>query len=368
MGRVTSTLEPSGKFGKGAAGKSLCHHTKKERSMKAVRYDFADKPTLKLGDEPVPDLGRRDVLIRVHAASLNYRDQAVLDSNYGARVDAVVPTSDGAGEVVAVGADVTRTKVGDRVVVNCFEHWIGGPYLNEYQSSTLGFTHDGWLAEHIAIHENAIVHLPDYLSFVEGASLACAAVTAWTALNRVTPLQPGQTVLVQGTGGVSLFSLQIARMVGARVLAITSSDQKAEKLKELGAEAVVNYSSQPDWDREILSLTNGVGVDRVIEISGEKTIVKSAASTRIGGEIALVGFASGTGGGIPPINILSRSITIGATAIGPRLHFEALLAAMAAHQMKPVIDQVFPFAEYPAAYRRIASGQMVGKVVIEVAA
>ncbi|KGE80109.1 hypothetical protein LW14_25145 [Rhizobium sp. H41] len=330
-----------------------------------MRYNFADKPALVERDEPLPVLGKRDVLIRVHASSLNYRDQAVLDQNYGGRTEAVVPVSDGAGEVVAVGEDVTRTKVGDRVAASCFEHWIGGPYLHEYQSSSLGFTQDGWLAEHIALHENAIVHLPDYLSYVEGASLACAAVTAWTAVNRITPIQPGQTVLVQGTGGVSLFSLQIARMVGARVFAITSSDEKAEKLKELGAEAVVNYSSQPDWDVEILKLTDGVGVDRLIDIAGEKTIVKSAASTKIGGEIALVGFASGVGGGLPPIDILSRSLTIGGTSIGSRLNFEALLAAMSAHQMKPVIDQVFPFAEYRDAYRRLASGAMVGKVVID---
>lgn len=289
--------------------------------MKTIRYNFADKPALVERDEPLPVLGKRDVLIRVHASSLNYRDQAVLDQNYGGRTEAVVPVSDGAGEVVAVGEDVTRTKVGDRVAASCFEHWIGGPYLHEYQSSSLGFTQDGWLAEHIALHENAIVHLPDYLSYVEGASLACAAVTAWTAVNRITPIQPGQTVLVQGTGGVSLFSLQIARMVGARVFAITSSDEKAEKLKELGAEAVVNYSSQPDWDVEILKLTDGVGVDRLIDIAGEKTIVKSAASTKIGGEIALVGFASGVGGGLPPIDILSRSLTIGGTSIGSRLNF-----------------------------------------------
>lgn len=154
-------------------------------------------------------------------------------------------------------------------------------------------------------------------------------------------------------------------MVGARVFAITSSDEKAEKLKELGAEAVVNYSSQPDWDVEILKLTDGVGVDRLIDIAGEKTIVKSAASTKIGGEIALVGFASGVGGGIPPIDILSRSLTIGGTSIGSRLNFEALLAAMSAHQMKPVIDQVFPFAEYRDAYQRLASGAMVGKVIID---
>jgi NADPH:quinone reductase-like Zn-dependent oxidoreductase len=336
--------------------------------MNTVRYDFDNGAALVERDEPLPTLGKRDVLIRVHASSLNYRDQAVLDGIYGGRTDAVVPVSDGAGEVVAVGEDVTRTKVGDRVAASCFEHWIGGPYLHEYQSSSVGFTHDGWLAEHIALHENAIVHLPEYMSYVEGASLACAAVTAWTALNRASPLQPGQTVLVQGTGGVSLFSLQIAKMVGARVLAITSSDDKAEKLKGLGAEAVVNYSSQPDWDVEILKLTDGVGVDRVIEIAGEKTIVKFAASTKIGGEIALVGFASGLGGGIPPIDILSRSLIIGGTSIGSRLNFEALLAAMSAHQMKPIIDQVFPFAEYREAYRRLASGAMVGKVVIDMTA
>ena len=321
-----------------------------------------------LRDEQLPPLGRRDVLVRVHAASLNFRDQAVLHQAYGGRTLEVVPLSDGAGEVVAVGENVTRTKIGDRVAASCNHHWIGGPYLDEYQSSSIGFTVDGWLAEHILVPENAIVHLPDYLSYVEASSLACAAVTAWTALNRSSPLYPGQTVLVQGTGGVSLFALQIAKMVGGRVLAITSSDEKADKLKQLGADAVVNYSTQPNWDREILALTDGLGVDKVVEIAGEKTIVQSAASTKIGGEVSLVGFASGFGGGLPPIDILSRQITVGGTAIGPRLHFEALLAAMNAHKMRPVIDQVFPFADYEGAYRRLASGQMVGKVVIDLTA
>jgi NADPH:quinone reductase-like Zn-dependent oxidoreductase len=186
-------------------------------------------------------------------------------------------------------AGETRAMVGDRVSANCWEYWIGGPFQPEYHDSSLGFTTDGWLADSIVVHEAAIVHLPDYLSFTAAASLPCAAVTAWAALNQKTPLAPGQTVLVQCTGGVSLFASQIAKMVGARVLAIISSDEKAEKLKKLGAEAVINYSSQPDWEQDILALTNGIGVDKVVDIAGEKTIVKSAASTRIGGNVALVG-------------------------------------------------------------------------------
>jgi NADPH:quinone reductase-like Zn-dependent oxidoreductase len=337
----------------------------KERIMKAVRLSLADRPTLELRDEPLPTLGRRDVLVRVQAASLNYRDQAVLDGKYAAPTRAIVPLSDGAGEVVAVGEDVTRTRIGDRVVASCSQHWIGGPYLPEYQSSSVGFTSDGWLAEHILLHENAIVHLPDDLSYAEGASLACAGVTAWTALRRSSPLAPGQTVLVQGAGGVSLFALQFARMAGARVFAIAPSDEVAEKLAHFGAEAVVNYVRQPDWDREVLRLTDGVGVDRVIEVAGEKTIVKSVASTRIGGEVALVGFASGLGGGLPPSDILFRSVTVAGTSMGPRLNFSAMLSAMSTHRMKPVLDSVYPFARFRDAYARIASGSVVGKVVIE---
>lgn len=336
--------------------------------MKAVRRTAGDKPDLELHDESTPSPGDHDVLVRVHAASLNFRDQVILDGQYGGPTqENGVPLSDGAGEVVAVGKRVTRTQVGDRVSASCNPFWIGGPMLAEYHLNSFGISADGWLSEYILVHENAIVHLPDYLSYIESASLPCAAVTAWTGLNLSSPLQPGQTVLVQGTGGVALFSLQVARMFGARVLAITSTDEKAETLKALGAESVVNYRTFPDWDREILELTKGTGVDKVIDIAGEKTIVKSAASCRIGGEIAQVGFTSGVGGGLPPIDILARSLRVAGTAIGPRTNFEALLAAMAQHEMKPVIDRVYPFAEYRDAYQRLASGNHVGKVVIDVA-
>ncbi|MDO5622357.1 MAG: NAD(P)-dependent alcohol dehydrogenase [Paracoccus sp. (in: a-proteobacteria)] len=336
--------------------------------MKAIRWTTGDKPGLELHNEPTPTPGPHEVVVKVHAASLNFRDQAILDGAYGTPVKPNgVPLSDGAGEVVAVGRDVTRAKVGDRVSASCYQHWIGGPPRQEYQPDSLGITTDGWLAENILLHENALVHLPDYLSYVEAAALPCAAVTAWTGLNLSSPLQAGETVLVQGTGGVALFSLQIAKMFGAKVLAITSSDEKAERLRTLGAAAIVNYRTHPDWDTEILALTDGRGVDKTIDIAGEKTIVKSAAATRIGGDISLVGFTSGFGGGLPPIDILSRSLHVAGTAIGPRVNFEALLRAMALHEVHPVLDQVFPFADYQDAYHRLKSGEHVGKVVIDVA-
>ena len=335
--------------------------------MKAVRWTSGEQPGLELNDEAMLMPGPYDVVIRVHAASLNYRDQIILEGKYlGPLKTHGVPLSDGAGEVVAVGEGVTRTKVGDRVTASCHPHWIDGPPLPEHRLDSVGISKDGLLADHILLQENAIVHLPASMSFIEAACLPCAGVTAWTGLNRSSPLQPGQTVLVQGTGGVALFALQVARMFGARVLAITSSDEKVRKLEELGADAVVNYSTFPDWEREILALTNGRGVDKVIDIAGEKTIVKSAAATRVGGDIAVVGFTSGFGGGLPPIDILSRSLTLAGTAIGPRTHFESLVAAMAQHEIRPVIDSVFPFAEYREAYRRIESRKHIGKVVIKV--
>ena len=291
-----------------------------------------------------------------------------MDGQYGAQVkQRCVPLSDGAGEVGAVGSAVVRVRVGDRVTASCHPTWIGGGPLAEYQENSLGITSDGWLAEYILLDENAVVHLPTYLSYAEAASLPCAAVTAWTGLNVATPLQPGHTVLVQGTGGVALFSLQIARMFGARVLAITSSDEKAEKLRSWGAEAVINYRTFPDWDKKILDLTNGKGVDKVIDIAGEKTIVRSAASTRKGGVISVVGFTSGFGSGLPPIDVLSRTLTVTGTAIGPRVDFEALMAAITQHQIRPVIDGVFPFSAYRDAYRRLESGEHVGKIIVDVA-
>ncbi|OJJ71765.1 hypothetical protein ASPBRDRAFT_125577 [Aspergillus brasiliensis CBS 101740] len=337
--------------------------------MQAVRVVTTDtKPSAEIRDEPKPSPGEHQVLIKVHAASLNYRDAALLRGEYPWKTkEDVIPLSDGAGEVVAVGTGVTRVKPGDRIAVQCTTAWTGGPFILEYLSSGVGFAIDGMLTEYAVFHEDALVRLPDYISYVEAASLPCAAVTAWTALNKIEPLQPGHTVLIQGTGGVSLFALQFAKAFNARVLAITSSDEKAAKLKELGADAVVNYSTCPEWDREILALTGGKGVDKVLDIAGEKTVVKSAASTKIGGVVVVIGFASGFGGGLPPTDILLRSLTVTGSAIGSRLDFEAMLAAMERVEIRPVIDGVYPLAEFRKAYQRLESGQQVGKVVIEVA-
>jgi NADPH:quinone reductase-like Zn-dependent oxidoreductase len=336
--------------------------------MKAVRLVPAanGKATAELHDEPLPTPGPREVLIKVHAASLNYRDTALLRGEYPMKTKKdVVPLSDGAGQVVAVGSAVTRVRKGDRVAVCCSADWVGGPVIPEYMSSSVGFGIDGLLTEYGLFPDHALVHLPEYISYMEAASLPCAAVTAWTALNKIEPLQPGQTVLIQGTGGVSLFALQFAKLFGARVLAITSSDEKAAKLKELGVKVVVNYRTVPDWDREILAATNGMGVDKVLDIAGEKTIVKSAASAKVTGVVVVIGFASGFNGGLPPFDILARSITVTGSTVGSRLDFEAMLQAMGRHEVRPVIDRVYPFAEYREAYQRLESGQQVGKVVIQ---
>jgi NADPH:quinone reductase-like Zn-dependent oxidoreductase len=325
------------------------------------------KSSPELVEESLPSLSRHDVMIRIHAASLNYRDVALLKGEYPmATKEGVVPLSDGAGEVIAVGQDVTRVKTGDRVAVACTTDWIGGPFMDEYKQSSVGFKVDGLLSQQGIFPDSALVHIPDYMSYIEAASLPCAAVTAWTALNAIESLQPGQTILIQGTGGVSLFALQFAKIFNARVLAITSSDEKAAKLKELGADAVINYSTHPDWDREIMALTDGRGVDRVLDIAGEKTIVKSAASVKVTGVVVVIGFASGFGGGLPPIDILSRSITVTGSTVGPRVNFETMLKAMAQLEIKPIIDQVFSFADYSKAYERLESGKQVGKVVIKI--
>ncbi|MEN9926700.1 MAG: hypothetical protein RL268_2826 [Pseudomonadota bacterium] len=335
--------------------------------MKAVRLRVPGAlDGLVVGDEPIPSVGPRGVLVRLRASSLNFRDGLVVKGLYpGPLKQQGVPLSDGAGEVVAVGERVQRVKVGDRVAGSCWSHWIGGPFLNEYHSEAIGMTQDGTLAEYLLLDENAAVLLPDYLSFNEAAAMPCAAVSAWTAMTFGSPLTPGQTVLTQGTGGVSLFAVQLAKAFGARVIAITSSEEKAELLKSLGADHTINYSEVPRWEEAALELTVGQGVDKIVEIGGEKTIEQSVACTRIGGEIGLVGYVTGFGGGLPPLSIMARSLLLKGVSIGPRTSFEAVLAALAMHQVRPVIDSVFAFRDFCEAYNRLESGQHIGKIVIE---
>jgi NADPH:quinone reductase-like Zn-dependent oxidoreductase len=312
-------------------------------------------------DEPTP--GPREALVRVRANSLNFRELLVLRGTYPLAVKPdVIMGADGAGEVVALGPGVTRVRVGDRVAAAMFPRWIDGPIAWEY-APQLGGSLDGMMTEYVALGEDALVRLPDHLSFEEGATLPCAAVTAWNALNGARRLQAGETVLTLGSGGVSLFALQLARLSGARVIATTSSDGKAERLRELGAHAVVNYRTTPDWPDEVRRLTGGRGVDQVVETAGT-TLDRSIRATAIEGLINFVGRL-----GEAPMLLKSDALYASVTTLrvvfaGNRAHFEAMNRASAVAGMRPVVDRVFPFDEVPAAFRYFEDVRPFGKVVI----
>jgi NADPH:quinone reductase-like Zn-dependent oxidoreductase len=320
-------------------------------------------------DIPVP--GPHEVLVRVRACSLSFRELMILVLGYyplPVRPD-VVPVSDGAGEVMAVGAGVTRAKVGDRVAGVVFPHWLEGPFAWDY-AMQLGGSLDGMLTEVAVLSEEGIVHIPDHLSFEEAATLPIAAVTAWNALTGSRPLQAGDTVLTLGSGGVSLFALQFAKLFGARIIATTSSDEKAQRLKALGADEVINYRTTPDWHVAVRELTGGRGVDQVIEVGGPGTIEQSIKSTNVSGEIALIGSLARAGSmsETTVLGVLRSAIagvvTLRSIAAGSRAHFLAMNRAIALHRLKPVIDRVFPFEDAQAAYQYFAEQSQFGKVVI----
>lgn len=311
-----------------------------------------------------PHPGRRQVLVRMRAASLNYRDLMVATGRYGkAGVrPGLVPLSDGAGEVAEIGPDVTRVKPGDRVAGIFMQGWIAGPPDESYRATALGGSIDGVLAEYVLFEEEGLVHLPEHLSFEEGACLPCAGVTAWNALTALRPVGPEQTVLLLGTGGVSILALQFAHAAGARVIVTSSSDEKLARAKELGADAGVNYRTHPDWEKEVWTLTGKRGVDHVVEVGGAGTLPKSIAATRVGGAVHLIGVL--TGGQIDPLPIMQKAIDLRGVFVGSREMFEAMNRAVTFHRIQPVIDRVFPFEEAQAAYRHLESQAHLGKVVI----
>jgi len=272
--------------------------------------------------------------------------------------------SDGVGEVVAVGEGVTRVKIGDRVAGIFMQTWLEGEFSAEKSKSALGGAIDGILAEYVTLHEDGVVHVPEHLSDEEAASLPCAAVTAWQALMTQGKLNAGDTILVQGTGGVSLFAVQFAKLVGARAIAISSSDEKLERVLQLGASSGINYKTTPNWDEQVWKLTDEVGVDHVVEVGGAGTMNKSLRAVRFAGTVSLIGVLTGLSGDISTGSILHKGIRVQGIYVGSRAMFEAMNRAIALHQLRPVVDSVFPFKDVREALAYMESGKHFGKIAI----
>ncbi|HUB14896.1 MAG TPA: NAD(P)-dependent alcohol dehydrogenase [Acetobacteraceae bacterium] len=323
--------------------------------------------TLVVQQQSQPRPGPGQVLVRMRAASLNYRDLMVVSGRYarGAPLPDLVPLSDGAGEVAEIGAGVTRVKPGDRVAAIFMQTWIGGDIEPDHVASSLGGAIHGVLAEYAVFSQDGVVKLPEHLSFEEGATLPCAAVTAWNALYGGRPLRVGESVLVLGTGGVSIFALQIARAAGARVIATSSGDGKLTQARTLGATDGVNYREHPEWQEEVLKLTAGRGVDHVIEVGGAGTLPRSIAAARQGGQVHQIGVLTG-GGMIDPSISMRKGLILRGIYVGSRQMFEAMNRAFELHRIVPVIDRVFGFEEAMDAYRHLESQKHVGKVVIRI--
>jgi NADPH:quinone reductase-like Zn-dependent oxidoreductase len=321
---------------------------------------------LKLVSRPDPKPGAGQVVVRVRAASLNARDQGIMKGRYGggAITKATIPLSDGAGEVVALGDGVSRFKSGDKVMAIFNVGWIDGPNRPENRGRTLGGPLDGMLTELALCEERDLVAMPDYLSFEEAACLPCAGVTAWHALFEKQPLIAGESVLVIGTGGVAVFGIQFAKMIGAQAFAVSSSDDKLQRAKKIGLTAGVNYKTTPEWQGEIVKLSGG-GVTHVIEVGGQ-TLPKSIASMALGGHIHMIGFVSGQQPTFAAPEFVRKMGTIDGLLVGSRAMFERMCAAISAHKLKPVIDRTFAFDEAKKAYEYQSSPDLFGKVVITI--
>jgi len=322
---------------------------------------------LKLVDRPVPQIGAREVLVRLKAATLNYRDLLTVKGGYGSRQKfPLVPVSDGAGVVEQVGSGVQQFAAGDRVIGSFFESWLGGEPSGTKMQAALGGSVDGVLAEYRVFPAHALVKTPPHLSDVEAAALPCAGVTAWSAVVKLGGIRPGQTVLTQGSGGVSLFALQFAKLSGARVIATSSSDAKIERLEALGADVTINYKTTPDWGKKARELTTH-GVDLVVEVGGVGTLNESIRATRIGGTIAFIGVLAGppSGSSRLPLMVMQQQRLQGVT-VGSIEDLKAMCDAIAMNGMKPVIDRTFAFDQVKEAFAHMESGTHFGKVAIAI--
>jgi NADPH:quinone reductase-like Zn-dependent oxidoreductase len=316
---------------------------------------------------PEPQPTANQVLIRVHATSLNFRDSLVANGAYfnGPMKSDLIPLSDGAGEVISVGSHVKRFKQGDKVAGTFFQIWPDGAM--QYSRPAMGGSTNGMLSEMVALHEDGVVLLPEGHSFEEGATLPCAAVTAWHALMATrSPLKPGQTVLCLGTGGVSIFALQFAKAAGARVIITSSSDEKIARAKALGADEGINYKQFPDWEKKVAELTSKRGADHIIEVGGPGTLAKSYKAVAPEGQISLIGVVAGNKGDTNPLSMMMKGANLQGIYVGTTKMFEDMVRAINRSKIKPVIDRTFPFDEAPEAYRQLPTGQHFGKLVITI--
>jgi NADPH:quinone reductase-like Zn-dependent oxidoreductase len=321
---------------------------------------------LTFDEVPVPKPGPLQVLIAIKAVSLNYRDFLVVTGKYSPNLPKPMTIcSDGAGEVIAVGNGVTRFKVGDRVAGTFFQNWSKGDFDREVSKSALGGAIDGVLTTIQVFEQYGLVQLPSHLSYEEGATLPCAAVTAWQAMVPTAHLKRGDTVLVLGTGGVSIFGLQFAKMHGARVILTSSSDEKLLRAKALGADQTINYKTTPEWSKEVLRLTEGRGVDVVLEVGGAGTLAQSLHAVRAGGQVSLIGVLTGLKEPLSIGPILHSNIRVQGIYVGSPSMFEDMNRAITANRLKPVIDRVFSFHESKEALHYMASAQHFGKIVIK---
>lgn len=331
------------------------------KAYEIVSPDGVD--ALRLSERASPEPGHGQVLVRVHASSINYRDLLTVEDPVSRKLPYPrIPNSDCAGEVIGVGSGVTDIKSGDRVAGCFFQRWVDGPVTADAMASALGGAIDGVLAEEVVLNENGVVRIPDHMSYQQAATLPCAALTAWHALVEKGQLRAGETVLLLGTGGVSIFGLQIAAMHGAQAIITSSSDAKLERARAMGAWQTVNYRETPDWETRVLDLTDGKGVDHVVEVGGAGTLEKSIASVRVGGHIALIGVL--TGGTINPTLLMRNSIRLHGIYVGSQAMFASMNRAFSAAKLEPVIDEEIPFESARDAFHSMRGAGHFGKIAV----
>ncbi|HEY2359021.1 MAG TPA: NAD(P)-dependent alcohol dehydrogenase [Phenylobacterium sp.] len=323
---------------------------------------------IKVIEAPDPTPGPGEVLVRMRAVSLNYRDLLMVQGMYArgpATGGPITPFSDGCGIVEAVGPGVTRIQPGDRVATLFFQRWISGPPNLDKLSSSLGSPIPGAGRELAVFSQDGVSKVPEFLSDHQVATLPCAALTAWRALFEDCDLQPGDTVVLQGTGGVSIFGLQFAHAAGMRTLITSSSDEKLARAKAMGADHLVNYRQTPEWSGPVREATSGVGADLIIEVGGGGTMDQSIRAIRIGGHIAIIGVVAGLGSGFNPAVLIGNSAKLQGLSVGSRDMFEAMCRAIELHRVQPVVDKVFPWTEAKAAFAAMQGGEHFGKIVLE---